>query len=46
MSADTITVWDVQAAAPREVSRAEAAAGLLRYARSLGMGTPASGSDR
>jgi hypothetical protein len=38
-----IWVWDVNSGQMIEVTRAEAAAGLLRYARSLGPGTPACG---
>jgi len=41
VSADLISVYDVEAGTSRQVSRAEAAAGMLRYARSLGRGTPA-----
>jgi hypothetical protein len=40
---DTVQVWDVDADELREVPRAEAAAGMVRYARSLGPGTPACG---
>ena len=40
---DTVMVWDVDTETMREVSRAEAAAGIVRYARSLGAGTPAAG---
>ncbi len=40
---DTVMVWDVDAEEMREVPRAEAAAGIVRYARSLGPGTPACG---
>lgn len=40
---ETVQVWDVDAEQLREVPRAEAAAGLVRYARSLGPGTPACG---
>lgn len=38
----TVDVWDVDMGRVRTVSRAEAAAGLVRYARrELGSGTPA-----
>jgi hypothetical protein len=40
---DVIAVWDVEHDAMIEVTRAEAAAGMLRYAHSLGRGTPACG---
>lgn len=36
-------VWDVDADCSRTVSREEAAAGMLRYARTLGPGSPACG---
>jgi hypothetical protein len=36
-----ITVWDAGSDTVIEVTVAEAAAGLVRYARSLGPGTPA-----
>lgn len=36
-------VWDADSNTIIEVSRAEAAAGMVRYARSLGPGTPACG---
>ena len=39
-----VAVWDVQARQAREVPPGEAAAGLVRYARTeLGIGTPACG---
>lgn len=41
--AQPVMVWDVHVGMAREVSRAEAAAGLVRYARSLGPGTAACG---
>jgi len=43
MDETPVTVWDVDAGCQREVTRAEAAAGMVRYARSLGAGTPACG---
>lgn len=36
-------VWDVEAEQAVEVTREEAAAGMVRYARTLGPGTPACG---
>jgi len=40
----TVEVYDVDTGEVREVTRAEAAAGLVRYARrELGAGTPACG---
>jgi hypothetical protein len=41
---DKIMVWDVRDGEAREVSREEAAAGMVRFARSLGPGTPACGA--
>jgi hypothetical protein len=38
-----ITVWDVENERMTEVPIAEAATGMIRYARSLGPGTPACG---
>lgn len=38
-----IVVWDEAADLPRVVTIEEAAQGLIRYARSLGMGSPACG---
>ena len=38
-----VTVWDVDTDESREVTVQEAAAGMVRYARSLGPGTPACG---
>jgi hypothetical protein len=38
-----VAVYDVQSDAAKMVSRAEAAAGVMRYARSLGAGSPACG---
>ena len=38
-----VLVYDEQADEIREVTRKEAAAGLMRFARSLGPGTPACG---
>lgn len=40
---ETVQVFDVDTEEIREVTRAEAAAGLIRVARSLGPGTPACG---
>ncbi len=42
-SKDAVLVWDVDVEEMRELSRAEAAAGMVRYGRSLGPGTPACG---
>jgi hypothetical protein len=39
----TVAVYDVTADRVIEVTVAEAAAGMVRYARSLGAGTPACG---
>jgi hypothetical protein len=41
---DRITVWDTRAGEMREVTRRESAAGMIRFARSLGPGTPACGA--
>ena len=41
--ANTVLVYDVATDEMREVTRAEAAAGMARYARTLGPGTPACG---
>ena len=41
--ADTVAVYDVETGRGMDVPRAEAAAGHLRYARSLGAGSPAAG---
>ena len=41
--AATVTVWCAETDSAIEVTRAEAVAGLQRYARSLGPGTPACG---
>lgn len=38
-----VAVWDVEAGETAWVTRAEAAAGMVRYARSLGPGSPACG---
>ena len=43
MSAGAVQVWDVGTDAVTEVTVTEAAAGMIRYARSLGPGTPACG---
>lgn len=43
MPDEKVTVWDTEAGEVLEVSRDEAAAGVLRFARSLGPGTPACG---
>lgn len=43
MSADTVLVYDEANDQVIEVTRQEAAAGLMRFARSLGPGTPACG---
>ena len=43
MTAGTVLVWDDDAQEHREVTRAEAAAGMVAYARTLGPGTPACG---
>jgi hypothetical protein len=43
MADDTVMVWNVDTEEPMEVSRAEAAAGMVRYARTLGPGTAACG---
>ena len=43
MSVGLVQVWDVGTDAVTEVTAAEAAAGMIRYARSLGPGTPACG---
>jgi hypothetical protein len=43
MTNQQIAVWDDDAGTVREVTPAEAVAGLLRYARHLGAGTPAAG---
>jgi hypothetical protein len=40
---DLVAVWDVVTDQTLWVTRAEAAAGVVRYARSLGPGTPACG---
>jgi hypothetical protein len=40
---DAVQVWDVAADTALEVPRAEAVAGMIRYARSLGPGSPACG---
>lgn len=40
---ETVQVWDVDTERLRDVSKAEAAAGMVRYARTLGPGTPACG---
>ena len=39
MKPETVMVWDVDAEAPREVTRQEAGAGMLRYARRLRPGS-------
>jgi len=39
----SIQIYDVEHDVGLEVTRAEAVAGLFRYARSLGPGTPAAG---
>lgn len=39
----TVLVWDMDADEVREVPAIEARAGMLRYGRSLGPGTPACG---
>lgn len=39
-----VWVYDVDSGQMIEVTRAEAAAGMIRYARSLGPGTPACGA--
>lgn len=38
-----VQVWDVNTDEIREVPLTEAAAGMIRYARTLGPGTPACG---
>lgn len=40
---DTVSVYDVTEDRIRDVPRAEAAAGIARFARTLGPGTPACG---
>jgi hypothetical protein len=42
-AADMVLVYNESAGEMREVTRAEAAAGMMRFARSLGPGTPACG---
>ena len=44
MSTDMVLVYDEANDRVIEVTRAEAAAGLMRFARSLGPGTPACGA--
>jgi hypothetical protein len=44
MTTKMIKVWDVGTDQVKEVPVSEAAAGLVRYARSLGPGTPAAGA--
>jgi hypothetical protein len=43
MASITVQVWDMDADEVREVTVAEAAAGMVRYARSLRPGTAACG---
>ena len=43
MTGRMVMVYDVATSEAREVTVEEAAAGLMRYARSLGPGTPACG---
>lgn len=43
MAAQTVMVYDVDSDAMRELPIAEAAAGMARYARSLGPGSAACG---
>lgn len=43
MTEDTVSVYDVDADRIRDIPRSEAAAGIARYARTLGPGTPACG---
>lgn len=43
MRPGVVLVWDVEAGEVRVVSAAEARAGMVRYARSLGPGSPACG---
>jgi hypothetical protein len=42
-NSDMVGVYDVQTGESKQVSRAEAAAGMARYSQSLGAGTPAAG---
>lgn len=44
MSANMITVWDIELGFSREVTETEARAGMLRYAATLGAGTAARAS--
>jgi len=43
MNDDLVPVYEVGTGAVKEVPRSEAAAGLMRYARTLGPGSPACG---